>query len=147
MEQWREQWAEHANKALEREGIQDRISHLSHEARGLEVLPTIHLGHVAHEMEKRGVESNRGTINRDREEYNRVVVDLQTYREEKRALEQELARQQEQKQQVEPFNTPTKRVPVQEVPNISQVESTLLNMEKQFKQLEEKAKQVKDTDQ
>jgi len=147
LEQWREQWAEHANKALEREGIQDRISHLSHEARGLEVLPTIHLGHVAHEMEKRGVESDRGTINRDQEDYNRVVVDLQTYREEKRALERELARQQEQKQQVEPLNTPTKRVPVQEVPNISQVESTLLNIEKKFKQLEEKAKQVRDTDQ
>ena len=147
LEQWREQWAEHANKALEREGIQDQISHLSHEARGLEVLPTVHLGHVAHEMEKRGIESDRGNINRDREEYNRVVVDLQTYREEKRALEQEVARQQEQKQQVERFNTPSKHVPVQEVPNISQVEFTLLNIEKKFKQLEEKAKQVKDTDQ
>ena len=60
----------HANKALEREGIQERISHLSHEARGLEQLPTVHLGHVAHEMEKRGVESDRGNINRERQEYN-----------------------------------------------------------------------------
>ena len=57
----REKWAEYANQALEREGIQDRISHLSHEARGLEILPTVHLGHVAHEMEKHGVESDRGT--------------------------------------------------------------------------------------
>ena len=82
--QWREQWSEYANKALENEGIQERISHLSHEARGLEVLPTVHLGHVAHSMEKRGVESDRGNINREREEYNHIVVDLQKYREEKK---------------------------------------------------------------
>ena len=36
LNQWREQWADHANKALEREEIQDRISHLSNQARGLE---------------------------------------------------------------------------------------------------------------
>jgi ATP-dependent exoDNAse (exonuclease V) alpha subunit len=74
LEQWREQWANHANKALEREGIQERISHLSHEARGLEQLPTVHLGHVANEMEKRGVPTDRGNINRDRQEYNALVV-------------------------------------------------------------------------
>ena len=54
-------------------------------------------------MEKHGVESDRGTINREREEYNRIVVDLQTYRKEKKALEQEIARKQEQKQKVEHF--------------------------------------------
>jgi len=93
--QWREEWSNHANKALEREGIQERISHLSHEARGLEQLPTVHLGQVINEMEKRGVETERGDINRDRQEYNRLVVDLQKYREEKQAIEQENARKQE----------------------------------------------------
>ena len=86
LHQWREQWAEHANKALEREGIQEQISHLSHEARGLEQLPTIHLGNVAHEMEKRGVHSDRGNINRDRQEYNGLIVDLQRYPRRKTSL-------------------------------------------------------------
>ncbi|MCM0627527.1 MobA/MobL family protein, partial [Lysinibacillus sp. OL1_EC] len=86
LNQWREQWADHANKALEKEGIQERISHLSHEARGLEQMPTVHLGHVASAMEKEGKMSDRGNINRDRQEYNRLVVDLQKYREEKQVL-------------------------------------------------------------
>jgi len=95
LNQWREEWSNHANKALEREGIQERISHLSHEARGLNQLPTVHLGQVINEMEKRGVETERGDLNRDRQEYNRLVVDLQKYREEKQAIEQENARKQE----------------------------------------------------
>ncbi|MBX9953844.1 MobA/MobL family protein [Peribacillus simplex] len=68
LQQWREQWAVHANQSLEREGIQDRITHESHEKRKLIIFPTVHLGHVAHEMEKRGVQTDRGTINRDRQE-------------------------------------------------------------------------------
>ncbi|KAA0940632.1 hypothetical protein FQ087_21845 [Sporosarcina sp. ANT_H38] len=96
LNQWREEWSNHANKSLEREGVQERISHLSHEARGLEQLPTVHLGHVANEMEKRGVETPQGDINRDRQEYNSLVVDLQKYREEKQAIEAERARQFEQ---------------------------------------------------
>ena len=112
--QWRKQWAVQANHSLEREGVEDRITHESHETRNLILFPTVHLGHVAHEMEKRGVETDRGSINRERQEYNRLVVNLQAYREEKQALEQELVRKQEQKQQAERFNTPTERVHLQE---------------------------------
>ncbi|WP_195696759.1 MobQ family relaxase [Priestia megaterium] len=81
----REQWANYANQALEQAKSKERITHLSHENRGLEVLPTIHLGHVAHDMEKKGKQSNRGQINRDRQEYNQVVIDLQAYRRQKEA--------------------------------------------------------------
>lgn len=93
LNQWREEWSNHANKSLEREGVQERISHLSHEARGLEQLPTVHLGLEANEMEKRGIETLRGDINRDRQEYNGLVVDLQKYREEKQAIEADKYRQ------------------------------------------------------
>ncbi|MFJ7640720.1 MobQ family relaxase [Peribacillus sp. NPDC097225] len=120
--QWREQWAVHANQSLEREGMEDRITHESHEKRNLILFPTVHLGHVAHEMEKRGVQTDRGSINRDRQEYNRLVVNLQAYREEKKALEQEKARKQEQRQKFERFTTPTERIHLEEA-------SKLLNME------------------
>ena len=143
----REKWAEHANQALEREGIQDRISHLSHEARGLEILPTVHLGHVAHEMEKHGVESDRGTINREREEYNRIVVDLQTYREEKKALEQELARKQEQKQKAESFHTPSERVHLQEASKLLKTEPTLQNIAERHEQIDKWEKRINNQDQ
>lgn len=100
LNQWREEWSNHANKALEREGIQERISHLSHAERGLEQLPTVHLGHVVNEMEKRGVATERGDLNRERQEYNNLVVDLQKYREEKQAIEQAKVRQLEQPNEI-----------------------------------------------
>ena len=123
LQQWREQWAVHANQSLEREGMEDRITHESHEKRNLILFPTIHLGHVAHEMEKRGVQTDRGSINRDRQEYNRLVVDLQAYREEKKALEQERVQKQEQQQKIENLYTPTERIHLQEA-------SKLLNMDR-----------------
>ena len=90
LEQWREQWSEHANKALEKENIQERITHKSHADRGLEILPTVHLGHVASDMEKKGIETDRGNINREVKQHNAIIYDLQKYREEKRQLEEQL---------------------------------------------------------
>lgn len=136
LEKWREQWAEHANQALKREGIEDRISHLSHEARGLEQLPTVHLGHVAHEMEQRGVETDRGTINREHQEYNQLVVDLQKYREEKQALEEEMARKQAEKQKEEAFNTPEERVILKKAAKILKAEPTLQKVSERREQLD-----------
>ena len=147
LEQWREEWANHANKALEKEGIQERISHLSHEARGLEQLPTVHLGHVAHEMEKRGVRTEKGELNRDRQEYNALVVDLQKYREEKQALEQEKARQQEQKQKLERFSTAAERVDLQNASKILKTEPTMTNIVKRREQLDKWEERANNGDQ
>jgi hypothetical protein len=99
LEQWREQWSEHTNKTLEKENIQERITHQSHEDRGLEILPTVHLGHVASDMEKKGIETDRGTINREVKQHNAIVYDLQKYREEKQQR-QTLIKKQEQKKTV-----------------------------------------------
>ncbi|MBT2602020.1 MobA/MobL family protein [Bacillus sp. ISL-53] len=149
LQQWREQWAEHANKSLEREGIQDRISHESHEKRNLIIFPTVHLGHVAHEMEMRGVKTDRGNMNRDRQEYNRLVIDLQTYREEKKALEQEKAQKQEQRQQSERFNTPAERVHLQEASKLLNMdrEPTLQEMAVKRKELDQWERQLNTDDQ
>lgn len=106
LEQWREQWATHANNRLEKAGIGDRISHLSNEDRGLVQLPTVHLGHVASEMEKRGAKTERGDLNRERQEYNKTVADLQKYREEKQALEQEIARKEKSEKSKAVYYTP-----------------------------------------
>lgn len=92
----REQWANYANQALEQAKSNKRITHLSHEKRGLEVLPTIHLGHVAHDMEKKGKQSDRGQINRERQEYNQVVIDLQAYRRQKEAHVQKMKEKEKQ---------------------------------------------------
>ncbi|MCQ6267823.1 MobA/MobL family protein [Fictibacillus sp. WQ 8-8] len=73
---WREQWAHYANRFLEKNGFSERLSHLSHEARGLETLPTIHEGFAARKMESEGKVSDRMQINKDRKEYNRTVIEL-----------------------------------------------------------------------
>lgn len=93
---WREQWANYTNKALEEANIKEQITHLSHKDRGLEILPTIHLGPVAHAMEeKKENSSERGKINAEIKEYNADVVNLQEYRKQKEALEQERKKAQE----------------------------------------------------
>jgi hypothetical protein len=60
----RADWATRCNKALERAGHQERVSHKSLEAQGIAREPTTHLGPVATAMERRGEKSERGDLNR-----------------------------------------------------------------------------------
>ena len=135
LEQWREQWSEHANKALEKENIQERITHQSHADRGLEILPTVHLGHVASDMEKKGIETDRGNINRKVEQHNAIVYDLQKYREEKQKR-QALIKEQEQKKAVA-FTTGEQKVLDYIQTHITKEEPTLENISK-IKEFNEK---------
>lgn len=77
---WREEWANYANRALEKANIQERISHLSNEARGLEYLPQVHMGHKAHALEKKGIRTRVGDINRLVKEHNKVVTQIEEYK-------------------------------------------------------------------
>lgn len=60
----REEWATRCNAALERAGHQERVSHKSLEAQGIDQEPTIHLGPRATAMERRGERTERGDLNR-----------------------------------------------------------------------------------
>lgn len=62
VEEWRERWAEHCNRYLEKE---QQIDHRSFERQGIERIPTIHEGHVARELEQKGQTSERCEMNRD----------------------------------------------------------------------------------
>ena len=61
---WRAEWSVQANRALKQAGHSVQIDHRSYEAQGVERLPTIHLGHRAHQMEQRGIKTERGNYNR-----------------------------------------------------------------------------------
>lgn len=74
MVEWREAWSEKANQFLIPMGI-DPIDHRSNKDRGIEMLPTIHEGTSVREMEDRGIETDRRTINLEVEEYNRYVME------------------------------------------------------------------------
>ena len=62
VEEWRERWAEHCNRYLEKE---QQIDHRSFERQGIERIPTIHEGFVARQMEEKGQTAERCEINRD----------------------------------------------------------------------------------
>ena len=61
---WREKWAHHQNKALERHGHVSRVSHLSYEAQGIDREAGQHLGPVATQMERQNKPSRIGDKNR-----------------------------------------------------------------------------------
>ena len=61
---WREAWAHHQNRALERHGHAARVDHRSFEAQGIDREPSAHLGPVASDMERKGKASRIGNENR-----------------------------------------------------------------------------------
>ena len=75
-EEWRQGWAEICNQALEQNGHAERIDHRSYERQGLDIIPTIHLGAAASQMEKRGIRTERGNINREIEISNQKLRQL-----------------------------------------------------------------------
>jgi|GEM_PF-74802 len=63
-ELWRKNWADTLNKYLEYHEHETRVDHRSYERQGLEILPAIHLGAVAHALEQKGIQTERGNTNR-----------------------------------------------------------------------------------
>lgn len=71
VEKWRKMWSEHCNAYLEPE---QQIDHRSYERQGKkDVIPTIHEGYAAREMEKRGKLAERCEINREIVAANRDI--------------------------------------------------------------------------
>ena len=64
LSRWREQWAHHQNRALERHGHSARVDHRSYEAQGIDREPSQHLGPTAADMERKGKASRIGDENR-----------------------------------------------------------------------------------
>lgn len=73
----RKEWADIANDALEANGIDERIDHRSHADRGIDAQPTIKLGWKASELERSGIETDRGDINRAIQADNQQLHDLE----------------------------------------------------------------------
>jgi hypothetical protein len=75
-EDWRKAWAAHCNTALRESGHDAVIDHRSYERQGIEQIPTIHLGVAAAQMERKGIRTERGDINREIEFMNRQIRQL-----------------------------------------------------------------------
>jgi hypothetical protein len=103
VEEWREQWANHSNKALEKANCQERIDHRSYKDQGIDQVPTIHLGKTSCEMEKKGINNPRVEINNQIKELNKEkVIALQEYRELKDKLEKEKSKETQRYSNLKP---------------------------------------------
>jgi len=71
LEHIRSSWADHVNKSLERAGQKGRVNHRSYANRGIEQVPSVHLGPEAHAIEKKQnrkgqqMSTERGNRNRE----------------------------------------------------------------------------------
>ena len=70
----RETAAEIINDALERTGFEERVDHRSYAERGIEQVPTEHLGPIASEIERDGRQSHKGDKNREIAELNNQLT-------------------------------------------------------------------------
>lgn len=76
LKKWREQWAEHANNALEQAGHAERIDHRTLAAQGItDREPTVHLGPARHAMQRRGVTLESVAPQLERQRLRRAAQD------------------------------------------------------------------------
>ncbi len=75
-EVWRKVWADLANEFLEQNNRPERIDHRSYERQGIDQIPTVHIGVAASQMEKKGIATERGELNRSIKAANRLLRDI-----------------------------------------------------------------------
>ena len=61
---WREEWAKYVNRELEKMNAPRKVDHRSYKEQGLHQLPTIHEGPTVCAMEKKGIRTEKGNLNR-----------------------------------------------------------------------------------
>ena len=97
-EVWRRAWADLANEFLAQNDRPERIDHRSHAERGMDELPTVHMGVAASQMEKKGVATDKGEINRMIQKTNRIIREIRGYIDELREWLAEVFRKKKELQ-------------------------------------------------
>ena len=72
-EEWRHGWEIVQNKYLELAGSPERVDMRSYERQGLDKIPTVHMGAAVCALERKGIETNIGNLNRDIKAANRMM--------------------------------------------------------------------------
>ena len=75
-EVWRRAWADLANEYLAQNNRPERIDHRSYERQGIDQIPTVHVGVSATQMEKKGIVTERGGLNRSIKAANRILREI-----------------------------------------------------------------------
>ena len=73
---WRMGWQDTANRYLEANGCPERLDLRSYKEQGIEQIPTVHMGAAASYMEKKGIQTGIGNLNRDIQAANRFMQSI-----------------------------------------------------------------------
>ncbi len=76
VEIWRAAWAAYTNRALEAVGQPALVDHRSYKRRGIDKIPSVHLGPAASQMEKRGIRTDKGEVNRQIAADNKLLKEI-----------------------------------------------------------------------
>ena len=75
-EEWRHGWEVVQNRYLEMVGSPERVDLRSYARQGLDIVPTVHEGAAVRQMEKRGIQTNIGNLNREIRAANRLMKSI-----------------------------------------------------------------------
>ena len=73
LDMWREAWADMVNVKFEEKSLDCRIDHRSYVDQGLDLIPTVHEGPQIRKMEKKGIRTETGELNRWIKATNRMI--------------------------------------------------------------------------
>ena len=73
---WRHEWEVIQNRYLEANNRPERVDLRSYERQGLDIIPTVHEGAAVRQMEKRGIQTNIGNLNREIKAANSLMQSI-----------------------------------------------------------------------
>jgi len=73
---WRHEWEIIQNRYLEANDRPERVDLRSYARQGLDIIPTVHEGAAVRQMEKRGIQTNIGNLNREIRVANRLMKSI-----------------------------------------------------------------------
>ena len=76
VEKWRENFSDLCNEYLAKNKIEKRVDHRSFKRQGIKQIPTIHLGASASAMERKGIRTEKGDINREIKKQNELLKNI-----------------------------------------------------------------------
>ncbi|HFV2476544.1 TPA: MobQ family relaxase [Streptococcus agalactiae] len=76
VEKWREKFSNLCNEYLAKNKIEKRVDHRSFKRQGIKQIPTIHLGASASAMERKGIRTEKGDINREIKKQNELLKNI-----------------------------------------------------------------------
>ena len=76
LKEWRRAWTEKVNGKFRECHMASRIDHRSYKEQGIDLIPTIHEGYEVRAMEKKGIKTVIGELNRAIRQFNQMFISL-----------------------------------------------------------------------